>query len=314
MTVIAVVNQKGGVGKTTVALGLASAAARSGRHVAVVDLDPQANATSGLGVWEPRLTVDEALVDERPGSLRSLLTPADWDLPGPVVDVAASSPQLARREPELVTDPIGAQDRLRVASAGMPHDLVFIDCPPSLGLLTVNGIFAADAALVVTEPSAWSSDGVEQVSRTIDRISARRGQPVQVAGIVVNRLGRTRDARYWYDQLVESYGQAVMPPVHLRTAVAEAAAQSLPVHGLGTRPGAPEAAGELDALLAELQRRLGGALTEAGRGELHSAASYEADVITLPDAVHAPSAAVGHEVHRDEVRLSLPLDSGEDHG
>ena len=250
------VNQKGGVGKTTVALGLASAAAHAGLRVAVVDLDPQANATSGLAVWDAPRTVDDALAEDRPGVLTTVLVASGWEVPGgadgPAVapDVAASTPRLAQREPQLATDPVGAQDRLRVSMEGLDHDLVVIDCPPSLGLLTVNGLFAADRALVVTEPSAWASDGVEQVTRTIERISARRPEPLALAGIVVNRLGRTRDARYWHAQLTEQHGDDLVATIGQRAAVAEAAAQSLPVHGLGNRAGATEAAAEFDALLA----------------------------------------------------------------
>jgi hypothetical protein len=90
------------------------------------------------------------------------------------------------------------------------------------------------------------------VLRTVDRISQRRNGELGVAGIAVNRLGRTRDARYWYAQLAEQYPDRVLPPIHLRAAIAEAAAQSLPIHALGSRSGAPEAAEEFDALLADI--------------------------------------------------------------
>jgi cellulose biosynthesis protein BcsQ len=113
-------------------------------------------------------------------------------------------------------------------------------------------LFAADQALIVTEPAAWASDGVQQVLRTVDRIAQRRGGELRVAGIAVNRLGRTRDAKYWHGQLIEQYPDRVLPPIHLRAAIAEASAQSLPIHGLGTRPGAAEAAAEFDALLARI--------------------------------------------------------------
>ena len=244
---LALVNQKGGVGKTTVALGLASVAWSRGRKCLVIDIDPQGNATTGMGVWEPTVSIDRALADDRPGTIAGLRVESGWpNDTGRPPRVVPSTAALATRESQLLSDPIGAQDRLRTALTGLDEPLVIIDCPPSLGLLTVNGLFAADQVLIVTEPGAWASDGVAQVLRTVERISARRPTPLTTAGVAVNRLGRTRDARYWDEQLRSEHGDLVLPPIHMRAAVPEAAARSLPIHALAPRPGAAEAAAEFE--------------------------------------------------------------------
>ncbi|MCY4492957.1 MAG: ParA family protein [Acidimicrobiaceae bacterium] len=249
MQVVTLVNQKGGVGKTTVALGLAATAWARRLDCLVIDIDPQGNATTGLGVWNPPFSVDHALAEERPGSIASLRATSGWPAEnGRPPSVVPATPALAAREPQLMTDPIGANNRLSVALQGVDHDLVIIDCPPSLGLLTVNGLFAADQALIVTEPGAWASDGVDQILRTVKRVSSRRSEPLTVAGVVVNRMGRTRDARYWDEQLRSDHGSMVLPAVRLRAAVTEAAANSVPVHALGARAGAAEAAAEFDTV------------------------------------------------------------------
>jgi chromosome partitioning protein len=254
MVILAVVNQKGGVGKTTVALGLAAVAGRRGLDTIVVDLDPQANATSGMGVWSSPVTVDHALAAERPGAVAEAIVESAWD-PSLFVKtprLVPSSPALSQREPQLANDPIGAQDRLHIAMSGVEADLVIIDCPPSLGLLTVNALFAADAVAIVSEPAAWSTDGVEQILRNVSRIQERRDGSPRIAGIVVNRLARTRDGRYWDAQLLEAHhGMVVRPAIRLRAAVAEAAAQSMPLHALA-RDGITDAVAEFDAVLDAL--------------------------------------------------------------
>lgn len=254
MRTYAVVNQKGGVGKTTVTLGLAEAAAARGHRVLVVDLDPQSNASSGLAVWSKQPDIDDVMIETRAGSALVAITTSNWPDPALRPDLVPGTPRLAQREPLLASDPLGAQDRLRIALAGVDHDVVLIDCPPSLGLLCINGLFAADRAIVVTEPAAWAADGVDLMTNTVAQVASRQGSP-SLAGVVVNRLGRTRDNSYWNAQIEERFAADVLPSIQLRAAVAEASAQSLPLRALGKRPGAAEAVGQFDDLYAALVAR-----------------------------------------------------------
>jgi len=247
MQSIAVVNQKGGVGKTTVTLGIAEAASASGMRVLVIDLDPQANASSGLGVWNATPSIDDVLAEARAGSVNDAIRPSNWPEDGPQLDLVPGSHLLAGREPLLAADPVGAQDRLRLSLAGVDHDLVLIDCPPSLGLLCINGLFAAERAVIVTEPAAWAADGVDLMHNTIERVAGRLGAP-RLAGVVVNRVGRTRDNRYWCEQLHDRFGDLVLPQIQLRAAIAEASGQSTSLRALGKRPGAAEAASQFSEL------------------------------------------------------------------
>jgi chromosome partitioning protein len=247
MQSIAVVNQKGGVGKTTVTLGIAEAASASGMRVLVIDLDPQANASSGLGVWNATPSIDDVLAEARAGSVNDAICRSNWPEEGPQPDLVPGSHLLAGREPLLAADPVGAQDRLRLSLAGADHDLVLIDCPPSLGLLCINGLFAAERAVIVTEPAAWAADGVDLMHNTIERVAGRLGAP-RLAGVVVNRVGRTRDNRYWCEQLHDRFGDLVLPQIQLRAAIAEASGQSTSLRALGKRPGAAEAVGQFNDL------------------------------------------------------------------
>ncbi|MEI2638570.1 MAG: ParA family protein [Microthrixaceae bacterium] len=257
MAVTAIVNQKGGVGKTTITLGLAAVLAQMGRSVLIVDLDPQANSTTGAGVWSTGSTTADVLSTEKVGAVESILTPAGWpSAEGQLgsVHVAPSSPNLARLEHDLASDVIGGQDRLAVALEGVSDrfDHVLIDCAPSLGLLTVNALFASDDVLVVAEPAAWSLDGVAQIVRNVERVASRRSGRPYIRGIAVNKLARTRDSVHWDGQLRETYAaQVVSRPIRLRAVVTESAAQGLPITAM-TRSGAEDSVAEFKALIEDL--------------------------------------------------------------
>jgi len=190
--VIALANQKGGVGKTTTAINLGAALAQSGKQVLLVDLDPQGNASTGLGIGPDRRTVStyHVLTEGRPiaeaaarcGDLSLFVAPASTDLSG--VDA------------ELAHAPDRSQ-RLRTAprhdgksSANHCYDYIIIDCPPSLNLLTVNALTAADTVLVPLQCEFFALEGLTQLLGTVKRIQARLNPPLRMQGIVLTMYDR----------------------------------------------------------------------------------------------------------------------------
>ncbi len=177
----AVANQKGGVGKTTTAINLAAALASLGRRVLLADLDPQANATTGVGIDHRALqsTVYDCLV----GGMepRSVVTHTDY----PNLDILPSTIDLAGAELELVSA-IARETKLRGVLDQLPgYDVIFIDCPPSLGLLTVNAMTAADRVLVPIQCEYYALEGLGQLLRNVELIKAGLNPSLQIGGIVL---------------------------------------------------------------------------------------------------------------------------------
>lgn len=260
--VVAVVNQKGGVGKSTVTLGLASAAAHAGHRVLVVDLDPQGASTWVLGIDSDRIrhTLADALASTRGGSAAAVIRPSEW---GHLVDVVPSGSGLQRLESTrrgLDGFLFGSgADRLRTSLSGVTagYGVVLVDCPPSLGALTTNALVAADQALVVVEPAALSLRGVEPVAELIEQTWERHGQRLDLAGVIVNRApARSHDAALRFDDLNRSVGSKSVwsPVVPQRVALAEAASERRAIHAIGARGREP--AEIFDALYGRLWKAI----------------------------------------------------------
>lgn len=226
MLVVALCNQKGGVGKTTTAFNLARAAHLRGIETLIGDLDPQANTTSTL-LGQALDTSAESVADVL--SARSDATSSDvivktgWQH---VQVLPSGGDALADVGTELVAMGPGREHRLREALSPLvgAYELVLLDCPPALDLLTINALTAAQEAVIVTTAALWSSDGIARLLATLDAVQKYSNASLHPAGVIVNGLERTRRQRHWHEELLANSPVAVWgPPVPKLTWIAEAA-------------------------------------------------------------------------------------------
>jgi cellulose biosynthesis protein BcsQ len=204
---LALCNQKGGVGKTATTLGLASALSDQGRNVLIVDVDPQGNSTTGLGVeiTDDMMTTFDLMNRTAAGAAANAVIATPWDR----VDLIPSNEALANIESDGANDLIF---RLDIAFEGLDlsvYDAVLFDCPPSLGKLLFAVLCAADGVIAITEPTIDSVRGIENLQETIRNVQRRPNPRLVLEKIVLSRKRATGEHRFRESELRETYGELV---------------------------------------------------------------------------------------------------------
>jgi chromosome partitioning protein len=242
----AVVNQKGGVGKTTVSLVLGVAAARRGSRVLLVDLDPQASATMVLGAKDTRPTLADVMREPAACSVADTVVSTQWGL-----------------------DLVPAERGLRELDAGHPtnyhavltgqlealadYDLVLIDCPPNLGALTIDALTTASRALIVTEPTFLAAHALEELLDILDYVAGHQNPSLTLAGVVLNRVEATAEHKRSLAELEARFGSQVWQPhIPKRAVLQDAMRQGVPPQDLRSHY-AEEISDLFDALAGHLE-------------------------------------------------------------
>ena len=226
--IISVVNQKGGVGKTTTAVNLAAAIGISGKKVLLVDADPQGNTTSGFGVnkKQTRLTTYDLLIGNATAESSAIKTEFKN------IDIVPSSMNLAAAEVELIEiEHREAQLKLALATAREKYDFIFIDCPPSLGLITINSLNASDTVLVPIQCEYFALEGLSQLMSTVRQVKRLYNPTIEIEGIILTmydgRLNLTQQVvseikKYFADKLYKT-------PIPRAVRLSEAPSYGMPI-------------------------------------------------------------------------------------
>lgn len=226
--ILAIANQKGGVGKTTTAFNLGSCMALAGARVLLIDADPQANATSGMGIdpREAKASIYECLVDDYPASEAVQPTRIEG------LDILSSRIDLVGAELELINRPHREKVMANMlAPVRDNYDFILIDCSPSLGFITINALTAADSVIIPVQAEYFALEGISQLLNTIRIIKSRLKPTLEIEGFLLTMYdARLRLANSIYEELKSHFGDMVFTTVIPRNIkLSESPSHGLPV-------------------------------------------------------------------------------------